>query len=100
MVTLENIEIEYPGRATKGQAYIPLWRVQDVSEQIAKYPEFSMFGELPAYGFYLRHIENVIFKNVRMKLKDSDYRPAIVMDDVDNAVLNGVYPNSIFKRKQ
>lgn len=98
-VTLENIEIEYPGRATKGQAYIPLWRVQDVPEQVKKYPEFSMFGELPAYGFYLRHIDNIIFKNVRMKLKDSDYRPAIVMDDVENAVMNGVYPNSIFRRK-
>lgn len=98
-VTLENIEIEYPGRATKGQAYIPLWRVQDVPEQIAKYPEFSMFGELPAYGFYLRHIDNIVFKNVRMRLKESDYRPAIVMDDVENAVMDGVYPNSVFKRK-
>ena len=57
------------------------------------------FGELPAYGFYLRHIENVIFKNVKMKLKESDYRPAIVMDDVENAVMNEVYPNFIFKRK-
>ena len=31
-VSLENIEIQYPGRATKGQAYIPLWRVKDVPE--------------------------------------------------------------------
>jgi len=98
-VTLENIEIEYPGRATKGQAYIPLWRVQDVPEQVKKYPEFSMFGELPAYGFYLRHIDNITFKNVRMKLKDSDYRPAIVMDDVENVVMDGVSPNSIFRRE-
>lgn len=59
-------------------------------EQVKKYPEFSMFGELPAYGFYLRHIENVIFKNVKMKLKESDYRPAIVMDDVENAVMNEI----------
>lgn len=98
-ITLENIEIEYPGRATKGQAYIPLWRVQDVPELVKKYPEFSMFGELPAYGFYIRHAENIMFKNVRMKLKDSDFRPAIVMDDVENAVMDGVLPNSIFKRK-
>lgn len=96
---LENIEIEYPGRATKGQAYIPLWRVQDVPEQVKKYPEFSMFGELPAYGFYLRHIDNVTFKNVRMKLKEADYRPAIVMDDVENAEMEEVLPNSVFRRK-
>lgn len=96
-VTLENIEIEYPGRATKGQAYIPLWRVQDVPEQVQKYPEFSMFGELPAYGFYIRHVRNVTFKNVTMRLKDSDYRPAIVMDDVENAVMEGVLPNRVFR---
>ncbi len=96
-VTLENIEIEYPGRATKGQAYIPLWRVQDVPEQIKKYPEFTMFGELPAYGFYIRHAENITFKNVKMRLKEADYRPAIVMDDVEKAVLEGVLPNKVFQ---
>ena len=98
-VTLEDIEIEYPGRATKGQAYIPLWRIQDVPEQIEKYPEFSMFGELPAYGFYIRHAENIVFKNVKMRLKESDYRPAIVLDDVENAVMEDIQPNSVFERK-
>lgn len=98
-VTLENIEIEYPGRATKGQAYIPLWRVRDVPEQINKYPEFSMFGELPSYGFYIRHVENIIFKNVKMRLKESDYRPAIVLDDVENAVMEGVHPNHIYNNE-
>ena len=99
-VTLEDIEIEYPGRATKGQAYIPLWRIQDVPEQIEKYPEFSMFGELPAYGFYIRHAENIIFKNVKMRLKESDYRPAIVMDDVENAVMEDIQPNKIYKKHE
>ena len=52
-VVLENINITYPGRATKGMAYMPLWRKGDVPEQINKYPEFTMFGELPAWGFYM-----------------------------------------------
>ncbi len=98
-VTLENIEIEYPGRATKGQAYIPLWRVQDVPEQVQKYPEFSMFGELPAYGFYIRHVGNVTFKNVTMRLREADYRRAIVMDDVENALMEGVHPKDIYNKK-
>ena len=93
-VSLENIEIQYPGRATKGQAYIPLWRVKDVPEQIDKYPEFSMFGELPAYGFYLRHIDNISFKNVKMTLEHSDYRPAVVADDVVKRVMENVVPDN------
>lgn len=98
-ITLENIEIKYPGRATKGQAYIPLWRVKDVPEQITKYPEFSMFGELPAYGFYLRHAKNITMRNVKMVLEESDYRPAIVADDVTLLVMDEVQPNDVFKNE-
>ena len=66
-------------------AYIPLWRLKDVPEEVDGYPEFSMFGELPAWGFYIRHANNITFRNVKMRLADSDYRPAFVLDDVKKA---------------
>ena len=89
-VYLENIRITYPGRATKGMAYVPLWRKGDVPEQVSKYPEFTMFGELPSWGFYLRHIRNITFKNVELSLADHDFRPAIVDEDVEGLVLQNV----------
>ncbi len=98
-VVIENVEIEYPGRATKGMAYMPLWRAGDVPEQIGKYPEFSMFGELPAYGFYLRHIDGITFRNVRLTLKDYDFRPAYVAEDVSGIKFDNVIPNNIFTVK-
>ena len=82
-VTLENLNICYPGRATKGMAYIPLWRKHDVPEQIQKYPEFTMFGELPSWGLYLRHIRHITLKNVQLSLKADDFRPMIVEEDVE-----------------
>ena len=82
-VLLENIRIVYPGRASKGMAYIPLWRKGDVPEQVGKYPEYTMFGELPSWGFYLRHIRGITLKNVHLSLEAGDYRPAIVEDDVE-----------------
>jgi len=36
-VLIEDVEIRYPGRATKGMAYMPLWRVGDVPERIDDY---------------------------------------------------------------
>ncbi|WP_242093124.1 glycoside hydrolase family 28 protein [Aestuariivivens sediminicola] len=81
-VHLENIQISYPGRATKGMAYVPLSRLEQVPERIENYPEFSMFGELPAWGFYVRHAKGITFKNISLTLQDSDYRPAFVFDDV------------------
>ena len=51
-VTLENIEIFCPGKASKGMAYVPLSRLDAVPEKIDDYPEFTMFGELPSYGLH------------------------------------------------
>lgn len=83
-VTLENIEINYPGRAIKAYANMPLYRIKDVPELETSYPEFSMFGELPAWGFYVRHVKGLSFKNINIKIKDPDYRPAMVFDDTHN----------------
>ena len=39
-VVIEDVEIRYPGRATKGMAYVPLWRLDAVPEAVEEYPEF------------------------------------------------------------
>lgn len=99
-VTLEDIEVSYPGRATKGMAYMPLWRVHDVPEQIQKYPEFSMFGELPAWALYVRHVNGLQLRNIRFSLRDTDFRPAFVFDDAAGVTLENISPSGedqIFK---
>ena len=83
-VVLENIEIDYPGRASKGMAYVPLSRLDQVPEDIKDYPEFSMFGELPAWGFYVRHASGLTFKNIKLTLANHDFRPAFIFDDVNS----------------
>ncbi len=80
-------------------AYMPLWRAKDVPEQVDKYPEFSMFGELPAYGLYLRHVDGIILRNVRFTLAAPDFRPAIVMEDVVRPVFDGVTPHEVHEMK-
>ncbi len=89
-VVLENIEITYPGRASKGMAYVPLSRLNRVPEYEKSYPEFSMFGELPAWGFYVRHARGLSFSNIKLKLADEDFRPAFVFDDVSGLNLEGI----------
>ena len=54
-VLIENVEITYPGKATKGMAYVPLSRLDQVPEQISDYPEFHMFRELPSWGMRFDH---------------------------------------------
>ncbi|WP_341224726.1 glycosyl hydrolase family 28 protein [uncultured Arcticibacterium sp.] len=99
-VVLENIEITSPGRANKGQAYIPLSRLKDVPEEIRGYPEFTMFPELPSWAFYVRHAKGIQMKNVGLKLDDYDFRPALVFDDVKSIDLDNVnFPESLNHRQ-
>ena len=83
-VTLENITIIYPGGGNPAYANMPIDRISSIPEKITTYPEFSMFGELPAWGFYIRHVEGITMKNICLKIEKGDYRPAMVIDDVSD----------------
>lgn len=85
-ITLENIEVFCPGKASKGMAYVPLSRLDAVPEKIDDYPEFTMFGELPSYGLYGRHVRGLTLNNVNFRLKDSDFRPKYIFDDVEGMI--------------
>ena len=92
-VALEDIEIVCPGRSSKGMAYLPLHRLQDVPEKVQDYPEFSMFGELPCWALYVRHVRGLQMKRVRLMLRDEEFRPAIVLDDVQGTEMEQVESN-------
>jgi polygalacturonase len=89
-VVLEDIEITYPGRASKGMAYLPLSRLKDVNENIKGYPEFTMFGELPSWGFYVRHVNGLEMNNIKLMLEEEDFRPAFVFDDVNGLIMKNI----------
>ena len=89
-LTLENVRIRFPGRGNRGLAYMSLSRLDEVPEREAKYPEFSMFGELPAWGFYVRHVKGLTLKNIRLELEAPDYRPALVFDDVHGLTIKAL----------
>jgi hypothetical protein len=84
-VTLRNIEIHYPGGGDPLYARLGLDELDKVPELIANYPEFSMFKELPAWGFYIRHAGSITFDNVTLIADKEDYRTAVVLDDVHGA---------------
>lgn len=89
-VKLENIEIVCPGRATRGMAYMSVSRLKDVPENEKGYPEFTMFEELPSWGFYVRHVKGIQMHNVKLRLQEDDFRPAFVFDRVSDVRLSGI----------
>ena len=89
-IKLEDIEITYPGRASRAQAYFSLSRLSEFPEKVQNYPEFSMFGEVPAWGLFIRHAKNIQLSNIRLQLAADDFRAAIVMDDVNGVTLHQI----------
>ena len=89
-VILENINVTFPGGADKRHAYVSLDSLAAIPERAKEYPEYSMFGELPAWGLYVRHASGLQFKNMTLQYTEPDFRSAIVMDDVKQAEFNGL----------
>ena len=91
-VTLQNIEIVYPGGGNPHYAYRGTGPDDLDSIPIMKdsYPEFSQFKELPAWGFYIRYAENITFDNVKLIAREPDYRPAMVIQESSDIILKSV----------
>jgi polygalacturonase len=89
-VTLKNIEIRYPGGGIAEYAKVGNDELDKVPEMAAGYPEFSMFKELPAWGFYIRHAKGIKFENIILSAAKKDYRTAVVMDDVHGVIFNSL----------
>ena len=66
-----------------------------VAERSNSYPYNRMFKtNLPSYGFYLRHVNNITFENVTLKVKDKEVRSAFVLDDAKNVSIKGLDADS------
>lgn len=63
---------------------------REVPEREAAYPKGDMFGELPAFGFYIRHAADVRLRNVSISFERPDARPALIADDAAQLELDGL----------
>jgi len=82
-VVLENLRLTFAGGGKRADAR------REIPENAEKYPEHSMFGTLPAYGFYCRHVKGLSLRNIETGFVQDDERPALVCDDVEGLELAG-----------
>ena len=108
-VRLQNIQIRHAGSMGCSITGLPGYPVEDVwlsdisihhrggvaADEMAKiadavrdekekdYPEATMWGNLPAKGFFVRHARNVQFSNVEISTEQPDERPDFVRIDVE-----------------
>jgi polygalacturonase len=87
-VVLENVDLGFEGGGIREDT------LREVPEQEASYPESTMFGTLPAYGFYCRHVRGIKFLGLKLQAEQPDLRHAMVFDDVEGLEIDGLQATS------
>ena len=85
-VTLSNIRCEFEGGVTAEKIR------RKIEEKEDAYPECVIFGTLPAYGLYCRHVKGLRLLNVQFAANKPDARPAMVFDDAEDVLVDGKKP--------
>lgn len=83
-VSLSDISIE---SAENGKAE---WAEREIPEVPKAYPEARMYGRMPAYGLYARHVAGLRVRGLELRCEEGEGRPAVVMDDVRGASIMGL----------
>ena len=79
-ITISDITLHQQGGVT--EAELPGIAESIKNEKEKDYPEATMWGRLPAKGFFVRHARNVQFCNIQIRTEHPDARPDFVRQDV------------------
>jgi hypothetical protein len=78
-LSFTRVAVSYDG----GLASVP---AAPPEAKAGQYPESNMFGDLPAWAYYLRHVRGVTFAGCSTAVAAGDARAALVADDVSGQV--------------
>lgn len=80
-ISLDDIHLVFGGGGTAEEA-----ARRDLPEIAG---EYFMLGPMPAYGLYARNVHGLTLQNIRFQVSTPDLRPALVLDHVEDAAING-----------
>lgn len=79
-IHVSNVSIHHRGGITR--ADLPGINKALRDEKAAEYPEATMWGPLPAKGFYIRNAHSVDLDNIEVYTEQTDARPDFVKKNV------------------
>ena len=80
-VSISNVKINFDGGGTLTDGMV------EKPELVNEYPESTQLGDLPAYGFFVRHVDGITFRDVEFTFNAEEHRPALLFNDVTNIKL-------------
>ena len=80
-ISISNVKINFDGGGTKAESLV------EMPELVNEYPACTQLGNLPAYAFFIRHVDGITFRDVEFTYNKEDHRPAMLLNDVENLKL-------------
>ena len=81
---LSNVRIHYAGGGTQADAAL------DPAEKEKDYPEPDMFGRMPSYALFARHVVGLDFRDGDFTFEKGELRPAIQLRDAARVEIDNV----------
>lgn len=83
-VSFSNVHVRSAGGGSAADA------ARAIPERPASSLEPSFMGAFPAHGLFVRHARNISLRDVSFDVEAADARPAILFDDVQGALVDGL----------
>jgi len=88
-VKIHDVVIAHQGGGTKEDAQ------RQLPEKEKEYPEPTMFGTTPSHAFFLRHVHRLEMNGIKIEHRNSDDRPAFVLQDAQAAEFGRIKVDTI-----
>jgi polygalacturonase len=84
-IKIKNFQVIFAGGGTTAKASSSASDLAKIMDgRYGRYPEYDMFGELPAWGLLCRHVKGLQLENVAFILESTDYRVPVLLDRVQD----------------
>jgi len=83
-ILISNVNLVFDGGGKAKDTF------RDIPENEQSYPNGKIFGVLPAYGFYIRHANNITLRDIQLRTTSEDERPAVFCEDVCMLRISGL----------
>ncbi|HEY4205796.1 MAG TPA: glycosyl hydrolase family 28 protein [Puia sp.] len=86
-ITLDHIRLVNKGGLKEGDYTADVARVPELEKG---YPEPAKWGNLPSYGFFIRHVKQISLSDIQLHSTEKETRKPIVADDVGDLFLSNI----------
>lgn len=90
-VKIRNLKIVSDGGGKTTIASSAFSDLLKMDERYGRYPEYDMFGELPAWGLLCRNVIGLTLENIELRQKQSDYRNPVILNNTSAVTIKKLY---------